>query len=177
MSLVRRAWLSFAAATARLSLCGLPPHTPPSGFQGLSAAPANPNAGANSDVNIHIGFTGATDDVKDLTVGLPPGLVGNPTATPLCTLTQLQGDTCPRASQVGTVTAKVTAHLADPLPLTLPLTVNGSLYNVEPLRPASRHGSGSCCVRSAPTRFRPSRRSSRSRTCSSARATSASTPC
>ena len=102
------------------------------GFQGLSAAPTNTNAGAHSDLNIHIGFTGASDDVKDLTVSLPPGMVGNPTATPLCTLTQLQSDSCPAATQVGTTTAKVTAHLADPLPLTLPLTVNGSVYNVEP---------------------------------------------
>ncbi len=59
-------------------------------------------------------------------------MVGNPTATPLCTLTQLQGDSCPAATQVGTTTANVTAHLANPLPLTLPLTVNGSVYNVEP---------------------------------------------
>ena len=129
MSLVRRAWLSFAAATAAC-LFVVPAAHAALGFQGLSAAPANPNAGANSDVNVHIGFTGATDDVKDLTVGLPPGLVGDPTATPLCTTTQLQGDACPSTTQVGTVTAQVTAHLADPLPLTLPLTVNGSLYNV-----------------------------------------------
>ena len=126
---VRRAWLSFAAATAAC-LFVVPAAHAALGFQGLSAAPANPNAGANSDVNVHIGFTGATDDVKDLTVGLPPGLVGDPTATPLCTTTQLQGDACPSTTQVGTVTAQVTAHLADPLPLTLPLTVNGSLYNV-----------------------------------------------
>jgi hypothetical protein len=102
------------------------------GFQGLSAAPTNTNAGANSNFNVHIGFTQATDDVKDLTIGLPPGMVGNPTVTPLCTMTQLQGDSCPSASQVGTVTANATAHLLDPLPLNLPLTVNGSLYNVTP---------------------------------------------
>ncbi|HXF00178.1 MAG TPA: hypothetical protein VN458_07510 [Solirubrobacterales bacterium] len=102
------------------------------GFTGLAAAPTNPAAGANSDVAIHIGFKSPSDDVKDLTVALPPGLVGNPRATPLCTLAQLQGDSCPSASQVGTVTTSANAHLLDPLPLTLPLTVNGSLYNVEP---------------------------------------------
>jgi hypothetical protein len=102
------------------------------GLQGLSAAPADANAGAHSNVNIHIGFTDPSADVKDLTVGLPPGLVGDPTATPVCALSDLQNDACPSASQVGTVTANVTAHLADPLPLTLPLTVNGSLYNVTP---------------------------------------------
>ncbi len=129
MGLVRRAWLSFAA-TIVVGLAMVPAAHAALGFQGLSAAPASTAAGANSNVNIHIGFTDPTADVKNLTVGLPPGLVGDPTAAPTCTLTQLQGDACPAASQVGTVTANVTAHLLDPLPLTLPLTVNGSLYNV-----------------------------------------------
>ncbi|MGH2926078.1 MAG: hypothetical protein ACRDK1_08930 [Solirubrobacterales bacterium] len=129
MKFVRRAWISFATATVAC-LVIVPAAHAALGFQGLSASPADPTAGAHSDVSIHIGFTGATDNVKDLTVGLPPGLVGDPTATPLCTVTQLQGDSCPAASQVGTVTAQATVHLADPLPLTLPLTVNGSLYNV-----------------------------------------------
>ncbi len=123
--------MSFAvAALACLALA--PAANAALGFQGLSAAPANPNAGANSDINVHIGFTSPADDVKNLTVGLPPGLVGDPTATPLCTLAQLQADSCPAASQVGTVTTNANAHLLSPLPLTVPLTVNGSLYNVEP---------------------------------------------
>jgi hypothetical protein len=130
MAVVRRACASFAvAAVACLALA--PAANAAFGFEGLSAAPANPNAGANSEVNIHIGFTSPAADVKDLTVGLPPGLVGDPTATPLCTLAQLQADSCPAASQVGTVTTNAIAHLLDPLPLTLPLTVDGSLYNVE----------------------------------------------
>ena len=124
--------MGFALGAAIACLVLVPAAQAALGFQGLSAAPTNTNAGAHSDLNIHIGFTGASDDVKDLTVSLPPGMVGNPTATPLCTLTQLQGDSCPAATQVGTTTANVTAHLADPLPLTLPLTVNGSVYNVEP---------------------------------------------
>jgi hypothetical protein len=130
MDVVRRAWVFGATAIACLAIA--PAAQAAFGFQGLSASPTNANAGAHSDLNIHIGFTSASDDVKDLTVSLPPGMVGNPTATPLCTLTQLQGDACPAASQVGTTTANVTAHLLDPLPLTLPLTVNGSVYNVQP---------------------------------------------
>jgi hypothetical protein len=100
------------------------------GFQGLSASPTNTSAGAHSNFNIHIGFTSPSADVKDLTVGLPPGLVGNPTATPLCTSAQLQSDSCPSASQAGTVSTNVTVHLLGLLPL--PMTVNGSLYNLEP---------------------------------------------
>jgi hypothetical protein len=130
VDLVRRLGISFVVAVAWLALA--PMAHAAFGLQGLSAAPTNTNAGAHSDVNIHIGFTSPADDVKDLTVGLPPGLVGDPTATPLCTPAQLQADSCPSASQVGTVTANVTAHLLDPLPLSLAMTVDGSLYNLEP---------------------------------------------
>jgi hypothetical protein len=124
----RRVWTCGAVAVTSLALA--PTAHAALGFQGLSAAPTNANAGTHSDVNVHIGFTSPGDDVKDLTVSLPPGLVGDPTATPLCTVTQLQSDSCPSASQVGTVTTGATAH---PIPLlSVPLTVNGSLYNVEP---------------------------------------------
>jgi hypothetical protein len=42
---------------------------------------------------------------RDITVSLPPGLVGNPSATPRCTHQQLTGDACPAGSQVGLATA------------------------------------------------------------------------
>ena len=127
MDVGRRAWIWFAAfAVATLAFA--PVAHAAFGFQDLASGPAHANAGANSDVDIHIGFTSPGDNVKDLTVGLPPGLVGNPTATPLCTVSQLQSDTCPGASQVGTLTTAVTAHV---LLLSLPLTVDGSLYNLE----------------------------------------------
>jgi hypothetical protein len=42
--------------------------------------------------------------LHDLRVALPPGLVVNPTATPLrCTEVQLEADECPNASQVGRI--------------------------------------------------------------------------
>jgi hypothetical protein len=100
------------------------------GLQGLSAQPANLAAGANSDFDIHIGFSDPADQVKDLTVHLPPGLVGNPTATPLCTVTQLNADSCPANTQVGSVTANVNVIVAGPV--SVPLTVNGTLYNLTP---------------------------------------------
>src|SRR5262249_37140954 len=76
MGLVRRAWVSFLGATVAC-LVLVPAAHAALGFQGLSAAPTNTTAGAHSDLNIHIGFTGASDNVKDLTVSLPPGMVGN----------------------------------------------------------------------------------------------------
>ena len=58
---------------------------------------------------------------------LPPGLVGNPRAAPLCTATQLNADNCPANSQVGSVVANVNVVAGV---LQVPLTVNGSLYNL-----------------------------------------------
>jgi hypothetical protein len=89
---------------------------------------ANPQAGAHSNVTIHMDFTAG--QVKNLTVGLPPGMVGDPNATPQCTVAQLNGDTCPANTEVGSVSANATVTL-----LTLvqvPVTVNGTLYNLTP---------------------------------------------
>ncbi len=100
------------------------------GFQGLAAKPSNLAAGANSNVSVHIGFSDPGDQVKDLTVHLPPGLVGNPTATPLCKVPQLNSDNCPASTRVGNVTAKVNVIVGGLVPT--PLTVKGSLYNLVP---------------------------------------------
>jgi hypothetical protein len=104
----------------------------PAGAQALgfdpsatSVTPANLQGGAHSDVAIEIGFTDASDDIHDLTIGLPPGLVGDPNATPFCAAAALVADSCPANTIVGTATTNVTAS-------GLPLTVNGNLYNVAP---------------------------------------------
>ena len=104
---------------------------------GLSAQPADSQAGANSDFTINMPFTGSgpNDSVRDLTVHLPPGLIGNPTATPLCTLEQFQtGPTgsCPAASQVGEVTVNATANALGLLDVPLPTPITGSIYNMQP---------------------------------------------
>src|SRR3954469_24387281 len=119
-----------AGLAASLCLALAPAAQAALGLQGLSAEPSNLAAGANSNFNIHIGFTDPADQVKDLTVHLPPGLVGDPTATPLCTVAQLNGDNCPANSQVGSITAKVNVVVAGPV--SVPLTVDGSLYNLVP---------------------------------------------
>src|SRR5690349_24450763 len=54
----------------------------------VSATPASNNAGANSDFSISLDTPDASD-MKDLTIHLPPGLVGNPLATTTCTEDQL----------------------------------------------------------------------------------------
>jgi hypothetical protein len=41
-------------------------------------------------------------EMRDITVNLPRGLIGNPTSVPRCTIAQLQAEACPIDTQVGT---------------------------------------------------------------------------
>lgn len=95
----------------------------------VSATPANSNAGANSDFSISLDTPDASD-MKDLTIHLPPGLVGNPLATTTCTEDELNANACPAASDVGDVSNNVTLTVLGLLQA--PQTVNGNLYNVVP---------------------------------------------
>jgi hypothetical protein len=58
---------------------------------------------------------------RDVVIDLPPGLIVDPTAPPLCTEAQLVGSACPAASQVGVVTlvsySPVFGFLVEPSPL------------------------------------------------------------
>jgi hypothetical protein len=124
----RRAWIT-CAAIALGCLAAAPSAHAAFGVSG-TAAPSNPTSGANSDFNINIEFEGTTQDesVKDLIVHLPPGLVGDPQATPLCTVAQLNADNCPDNTQLGEVISNVTV----PAPLGAPTDVHGALYNLVP---------------------------------------------
>ncbi|MDQ2676266.1 MAG: hypothetical protein M3Y34_05605 [Actinomycetota bacterium] len=112
-------------AALLLGLAGAAPAQAAFGMTINDADPASADAGANSNFHLDISFTGQ-DDVKDLTVHLPPGLVGDPTSTPLCTEAQLSADECPDASKIGTTTTY--ANLLDLTPLTIP----GEVFNVQP---------------------------------------------
>jgi hypothetical protein len=119
------------AAAAVSMLAAAPSAFGAFGFDSLSVEPANAPAGSNSDVSIDIALQEPEHDLRDLTIHLPPGLVGNPLATPTCSEEQLVNEQrCPDASDVGDVTNNVTAHVAGALPVTL--DVQGDLYNVTP---------------------------------------------
>ena len=96
-------------------------------LSGLAAAPTSTQAGAHSNFHIHMDFSGG--QVKDLTVGLPPGQIGNPNATPLCTVSQLNADACDPMTKVGSVVANATVTV-----VAVPITINvsGDLYNLTP---------------------------------------------
>jgi hypothetical protein len=90
-----------------------------------TAAPTDTSAGAHSDFHIHMDFGGG--QVRDLTVGLPPGLIGDPTATPKCTVAELNAANCPDDTKVGEVNATATI-----LSIVGPVPVTGFLYNLDP---------------------------------------------
>ncbi len=100
------------------------------GLHSLNAAPDDTTAGANSDFHLHIGFEDPEQQVKDLTIHLPPGMVGNPTSPDVCTIAKLNADNCPPASAAGTTTTETMVWVSKPV-LGMPLTVTGTIYNVE----------------------------------------------
>lgn len=95
----------------------------------VTAVPNSTDAGANSDFVITVNFAATTDSnefVKDVTIHLPPGQVADPTATPLCTVAQLNAGNCPSNTQVGAVHTVVTIAGI----ITQP--VDGEIYNLTP---------------------------------------------
>ena len=94
-------------------------------------------AGAHPDVTTSISFATTPDEndqpspdgnVKNIDVNLPPGLIGNPSATPKCTQVGLAGSgfaaDCPAETQVGV--ARVTVYFSGPF------TAPYAAYNLDP---------------------------------------------
>jgi hypothetical protein len=93
------------------------------------AAPTSTQAGAHSNFNVSFDSTG-TDDVRNLTTELPPGLVGNPQAAGFCVPSQFNVDMCPPNSRIGRASSNVTATV--PPGIDVPLTASGDVYNMIP---------------------------------------------
>jgi hypothetical protein len=125
-----RAALATAAIAITSLLVAAPAANAAFGLNGLQATPASTQAGANTNFAIHLGITDPGHDLKNLTIHLPPGLVGNPLATTTCTEAQLNANSCPALSQVGTVSNDVLLSVLGLIDL--PQTVTGKIYNVVP---------------------------------------------
>jgi len=97
------------------------------GVSSVSLTSDDYSAGAHSNFTLNVAFSNASDDLKDVTVNLPTGLLGNPRAVPQCTEAQLNADACPAASEVGT-----TSVMAQALGLPLDVPSTGTVYNVVP---------------------------------------------
>src|SRR5215208_1630230 len=94
---------------------------------GFDVTPAGLQAGSHPNVTIAVAFNG-NEHVRDLTIGLPPGLVGNPNATGRCSQADFRDDDCAASTRVGTTSVQT----AIPLLLGLPITATGDVYNVQP---------------------------------------------
>jgi hypothetical protein len=106
-----------------------PTHAYALGLTGASATPADSRAGAHSDFNLAFSVTNPADNLRDLTVDLPTGLLGNPMATTRCAEADLNRDACPAEAAVGTTTTSVTIPV---LGIPVGLDISGTVYNVAP---------------------------------------------
>jgi hypothetical protein len=127
----RRAGLIALAAVGAVALLG-PASAHALTLSNLQAEPAAPpngttEAGKNTNFEINMAFD--AEDVENLRIGLPPGLVGNPTATVQCTADQLNANACPAESQVGATTVNATVTVIA-VPVTL--DIQGKLFNLVP---------------------------------------------
>jgi hypothetical protein len=95
----------------------------------FTTTPSTTLAGGHPDLTVQTSFSysDSTDDLKSLQVYFPAGLLGNPSVVSQCSSAQLQSDTCPAGSKIGSVTVTATA-IGIPLPVTAP----GDVYVVTP---------------------------------------------
>src|SRR5215207_6839618 len=127
---MRHRTLPIVAALACLGLLTLAPPALGFGLSSPNAQPKNLQAGANSDLSIRIDVQEPSAQLRDLTIHLPPGLVGNPLATPRCTEQQLEAIGCPAASKVGSVSNGVDLRVLGAIPVSQ--TISGDVFNVFP---------------------------------------------
>lgn len=100
------------------------------GISAFSVTPASTQAGGHPNVEIDTTFSGASDNVRNLTIHLPPGLVGNPNAATKCSQADFASQSCLASSQVGSVQVDTTAF---PLGVATDLNnVPGKVYDVQP---------------------------------------------
>ena len=99
----------------------------------FSLTPSSTKAGANADVTIVAGFTPypsvvspVPEQPRRVVFHLPPGLAGDPFATPKCTEAQYQAAACPARTQVGEVSVQAKTLAA------LPADASGGVFNLVP---------------------------------------------
>jgi hypothetical protein len=87
-------------------------------------------AATHRDFCVAFSLTGP-EQVRDLTLSLPAGVIGDPTATPTCPRATFQAGGCTDGERVGDVSSDLTTQVLGLLPV--PLTgVTGEIYNLTP---------------------------------------------
>jgi hypothetical protein len=123
-----RRWIAFPIALLSLLLSAASAQAAFS-LSGVSAAPANTQAGAHTSFSLSYDTPG-DEDIRDLVTALPPGLVGNPQAggpNGFCAPSALTAGACPPASNIGTASSTVQVS-----GLPLPVTATGNVFNMIP---------------------------------------------
>lgn len=88
--------------------------------------PSTTQAGSNPDLNVSATFAPTSgDDPQSVTLSLAAGLLANPTVPTACSESQLQGNSCPSTSQVGTGTVTGSYSLGS-------ISAPAKLYLVQP---------------------------------------------
>lgn len=97
----------------------------------LTVNPSTPQANSHPNLTVAMGFqySPSSDDLKNLTITLPPGLVGNPRALPQCSSSQFAADNCPSQSAVGSTSVRTEVS---GVPLVSALDASGTVYNLQP---------------------------------------------
>jgi hypothetical protein len=90
----------------------------------LTADFSTTKAAGNPDVSLTITRADKTQQIKDVDIELPPGLVANTVETPKCSLADSQQANCAATTQVGSVTTDVGTGNET-------LALSGGVYNVE----------------------------------------------
>lgn len=94
------------------------------------ATPATTQAGAQTALELGFDVSGGEDQLRDVTIELPPGLVGNPQAVAKCPIATFNAGSCTSASAVGTTT--VTTAILLPPPFGGATPISGTVYNLVP---------------------------------------------
>lgn len=125
----RSVLLALLAGAVLVALAALPAAASAAfGINGYSLTPSSTQAGGHPTTTFQFNRTGTDgEDLRDMRIDLPPGLLANPeAANPKCTATQFNADTCSDASRVGTLSYKYrVSGLID-------VTVPGAMYVLEP---------------------------------------------
>ena len=101
----------------------------------FTVTPSGLQAGSHPDVAIALGFApwsagNAPEHVRNLTLSLPPGLVGNPNATARCAQAKFEADDCADNTRIGTTAVKTTIPALGLVGLSV--TAEGDVYNLSP---------------------------------------------
>jgi hypothetical protein len=101
----------------------------------FTVTPSGLQAGSHPDVAIALGFApwsagSPPEHVRDLTLSLPPGLVGNPNATARCAQSKFEADDCADNTRIGTTSVKTTIPALGLVGISV--TAEGDVYNLSP---------------------------------------------